>query len=327
MIVSTGMVERRCILSAFSVTSLLALTGCAAALNAGFNCQAAIEGLEGFHSRTARVNGAHLHYVCGGAGPMLFLVHGFPQDWFAFHDVMARLAKRYTVVAIDMRGIGGSSGPIERYDPTILDRDLLELARHLGSDSLYIAGHDNGGMVAYIFARAHPNMTRAAFILDAPLPGIEPWANLKAEPELWHFGFHQTPALPELLVGGHQQEYFRAFFNRLTHNPGAITDADVAHYARAYGTSEQLRAGFAFYRQCYPAIETSNRLEYRASNVPLILVGGDRSIGPLNAQIADGLRQRGWQNIAVETIGNAGHWIVDEQPQAIAAIIERHAHA
>ena len=262
----------------------------------------------------------------GGAGPTLFLVHGFPQDWFAFHDVVARLAERYSVVALDLRGIGGSTGSVEHYNPTTLTRDLLELARHLGCDSLYIAGHDNGGMVAYTFARTHPNMTRAAFILDAPLPGIEPWANIKADPELWHFGFHQTPFLPELLVHGHQKEYFRSFFDRLTHHPAAVTDADVEHYARAYGTSEQLRAGFEFYRQCYPAIEKSHGHEHARSNVPLILVGGDRSMAPVNPQIADGLRRCGWQNISVETIENSGHWIVDEQPHAVAAVIERHAH-
>jgi pimeloyl-ACP methyl ester carboxylesterase len=324
MVMSTDVWERRSILNALGVTPLLALTGCGATTSAA-NRRAAITRLGGFHSRTALLNGARLHYVCGGAGPMLFLVHGFPQDWFAFHDVMARLAERYTVIAVDMRGIGGSSGPIERYDPSTLVPDLLELARHLGSDSLYIAGHDNGGMVAYTFAKAHPRMTRAAFILDAPIPGIEPWAEIRAAPELWHFGFHQTPGLPELLVDGHQQEYFLSFFNRLTHNPGAVTDREVADYARAYGTIEQLRAGFAFYRQCYPAIEKSHRLKYAPCNVPLILVGGDRSLGPVNSQIADGLRQRGWQNITVETIESAGHWIVDEQPHAVAAVIERHA--
>ena len=325
---STDVVERRPIVKALSMTPLLALMGCASAFRNSSNRLVPIANLGNrFRSRTSVVNGARLHYVCGGAGPALLLIHGFPQDWYAFHDVMARLAERYTVIAPDLRGIGGSSGPIEHYDPTTLVRDVLELAHSVGSDSLYVVGHDNGGMLAYSFARMHPGVTRAAFILDVPIPGIEPWTQIKAQPELWHFAFHQTPELPERLVSGRQREYFREFFDRLTHNPAAVTDMDVEHYARAYETIEQLRAGFAFYRQCYPAMERSNAQDHASRDVPLILAGGDHSLGSVNPQIAEALRKHGWRNVIVETIEDCGHWIVDEQPRSVATIIERHARA
>jgi alpha-beta hydrolase superfamily lysophospholipase len=63
----------------------------------------------GFTSGTAQVNGTSIHYVRAGAGPALILVHGFPEDWYEFHRIMPRLAKRFTVIAVDLRGIGGST--------------------------------------------------------------------------------------------------------------------------------------------------------------------------------------------------------------------------
>jgi len=86
------------------------------------------------------------------------------------------------------------------------------------------AGHDNGGMVAYTFARLYPKAARGVMILDSPIPGIEPWEEVKADPILWHFGFHQTPNLPEKLIPCQQFFYFREFFNRLALNSKAITD-------------------------------------------------------------------------------------------------------
>jgi pimeloyl-ACP methyl ester carboxylesterase len=319
--------ERRALLKAMLAAPLLALPGCAGSSRTGSGPQASVAELGGggFRSHIARANGARLHYVRGGDGPALFLLHGFPQDWFAFHDVMPRLAQRFTVIAVDTRGVGGSSGPIDRYDAATLARDILELARGLGFDTLYVAGHDNGGMIAYAFARTYATATRAAFILECPIPGVEPWSQIKADPAVWHFAFHQTPNLPEQLVAGRQKEYFRSFFDRLTHHPEAISDAELEHYMHAYGSLSQLRAGFAFYRQCYPALERSSALDHARSEVPLILVGGDRSLGPVNPQLALALQRRGWQNVSVETLEDSGHWILDEQPQAVASIIERHA--
>jgi pimeloyl-ACP methyl ester carboxylesterase len=158
----------------------------------------AVGGLgDAFVSGTANVNGTTLHYVRGGVGPAVILLHGFPQDWYAFRRIMPRLAANFTVVSVDMRGVGGSAVIADAYDAATVAEDIRQLAAELDLGSIYFVGQDNGGIVAYTFARLYPQTTRGVMILDVPLPGIEPWEEVKAEPLLWHFGFHQTADLPE----------------------------------------------------------------------------------------------------------------------------------
>src|ERR1700692_4428968 len=123
-----------------------------------------------FRSETATVNGIKLHYVRGGKGPAVILIHGFPQDWFEYHSIMPRLAKRFTVIAVDLRGIGGSKATAGGYDAANMAEDIHQLLSALKLERVYIAGHDLGGMVTYAFVRRYPQVTRGAMILDVPIP-------------------------------------------------------------------------------------------------------------------------------------------------------------
>jgi pimeloyl-ACP methyl ester carboxylesterase len=279
----------------------------------------------GFASATASVNGTTLRYVRGGTGPSLVLLHGFPQDWSSFRRIMPRLAANFTVVSVDMRGVGGSAVIRTGYDAATVAEDVRQLARALDLEPIYFAGHDNGGMVAYAFARLYPDSTRGIMILDVPLPGIDPWQEIKADPALWHFGFHQAADLPEQLIRGREFIYFRAFFDRFALRREAISDEDVARYVRAYAGVERLRAGLEFYRRAYPTSETFNAATHSPLRVPIVLAGGDRATGPANMTIAEALRKHGCENVTVETIRDSGHWVVDEQPAAVAALLERYA--
>ena len=292
----------------------------------GPEVDAAAAGLgDAFVARRANVNRTTLHYVRGGTGPAVMLLHGFPQDWSVFRRIMPRLARAFTVVAVDLRGVGGSTATPSGYDAATLAQDIHELATHLGLERPYVAGHDNGGMVAYAFARLHPQSTRGVMILDVPIPGLEPWDQVKADPELWHFGFHQTPKVPEHLIAGREAVYFReVFFNRLARNRDAVSDEDLAHYVRSYAAPGQLRAGLEFYR-AYPANERFNADQRGPIDVPIVLAGGEHSLAPLHATVARSLREHGWRNVSVEVIANSGHQVIDEQPAAVADLLERYA--
>src|SRR5580704_9743248 len=101
----------------------------------------------GFVSDTAQVNGTTLHYVRGGSGPAVVLLHGFPEDWYEFRLVMPRLAKRFTVIAVDLRGVGESAPSGSGYDAAGLAEDIHQLVMSLGLEHVYVFGHDIGGMV------------------------------------------------------------------------------------------------------------------------------------------------------------------------------------
>jgi pimeloyl-ACP methyl ester carboxylesterase len=277
---------------------------------------------EGFVSTTATVNGTTLHYVRGGTGPPVILLHGFPQDWYEFHPIMLRLAKKFTGLAVDLRGVGGSAAPPSGYDAANLAEDVQQLVQHLKRERVYVVGHDIGGLVAYAFARRSLHATRGVMILDVPLPGIEPWAEVQAA--YWHIGFHQTPELPEKIIAGRQAGYFRWFFTVGTLNSKTMSDADVAHDANAYTAPQQLCAGFEFYR-AFPANEQFNAEQWQAVDVPVVLAGGDHSFGTLNPRIAADLRAHGCANVTIELIKDGGHYVLDEQPQSVAALIEHYA--
>src|ERR1700686_534213 len=97
-----------------------------------------------FASETATVNGTTLHYVRGGKGPAVILIHGFPQDWSEYHTIMPRLAKQFTVIAVDLRGVGGSTATSGGYDAANMAEDVHQLASVLKLERVYIVGHDLG---------------------------------------------------------------------------------------------------------------------------------------------------------------------------------------
>jgi pimeloyl-ACP methyl ester carboxylesterase len=169
----------------------------------------------GFESKFAEVNGTRLHYVRGGSGPAIILLHGFPEDWYEFRLVMPRLAKTFTVLAVDLRGVGESAPSATGYEAANLAEDVHQLVVSLGLEHVYVFGHDIGGMVAYAFARRYPLSARGVMILDVAFPGLDPWQDILGHPAFWHVRFHQT-GLPEKLVSGRQAEYFRYFLRQFS---------------------------------------------------------------------------------------------------------------
>jgi pimeloyl-ACP methyl ester carboxylesterase len=275
----------------------------------------------GFASHSADVNGASLHYVRGGAGQAVILPHGFPQDWAENRKVMPALAKRFTVIAIDLPGIGGSSPTPGAYDTASMARHIRALVRQLDLGRAYLVGHDIGGMVAYGYLRQFPDELRGTMILDVAIPGFGPQREMMCEAELWHVHFHQVPGLAEKMVQGHQTDYFRHFLR-----VESFTDAEVDRYVQAYAATAQLHAMFEIYRS-FPEDAAFNTSRKDRIDVPLLLAGGDLRSPFLKylPQIADDARAHGLQNVLVETIHGSEHYVVEQAPERIIELITTHA--
>jgi pimeloyl-ACP methyl ester carboxylesterase len=279
----------------------------------------------GFVAKTANVNGTTIHYVRGGSGPALVLLHGFPQDWFEWRRVMPRLSQRFTVIAVDLRGVGGSAPSVAGYAAVDLAEDVHLLIDGLDLGRVHVVGHDVGGWVAYAFARRFPDSTRTVMILETPIPGIEPWLDLDIDVPLWHGAFHMVPGLPEALVADRQAVYFRYFFDVGTKDNGVISDADVEHYADAYGDPDRLRSAFEIYR-AIPANMAYNVGQTDRIDIPLLLVGGEHVFGPVLPLLADNLRtNHGWSDIEVRIVADGKHYLVEERPDDVAELIESHS--
>src|SRR5207237_10678184 len=149
---------------------------------------------------------------------------------------MPRLAQRFTVIAVDLRGVGGSAATPSGYDAANMAQDVHELVSARKLERVYLVGHDIGGMVTYAFVRRFPAAVRGAMILDAPIPGIKGWNEAMASPTTWHVGFMQVPGLAETLVDDRTADYLSYFIGF-----GEFGWSAVAHYNRkAYGLSSSL---------------------------------------------------------------------------------------
>jgi pimeloyl-ACP methyl ester carboxylesterase len=279
------------------------------------------EAPKGFASETATVSGATVHYVRGGNGPPIILIHGFPQDWFEYRAIMPRLAKRFTVIAVDLRGIGGSKATKGEYDAVAMAEDIDQLMTSLKlQQRVYVVGHDIGGQVAYALVRRHPQALRGAMILDSPIPGVAGWDESMKGPGLWHVGFMQVPGLAEKLVEGHQADYFGYFFSFSKFPP-----AEQAHYVKAYANPAQLHAVFEMYR-AFPADVKFNAAQHGPNDVPLFLAAGEKSpFAALVPKMAEGLRATGFTHVETGLIAGAVHYVVQDQPDTTAGLIEQHA--
>src|SRR5262245_6262591 len=143
-----------------------------------------------FTSRYVNANGVHLHTVIGGKGPPLLLVHGWPQTWYQWRLVMPALARDFTVIAVDQRGIGLSGKPQSGYDSGTQANDLVALMETLGHKRFAIVGFDTGAEIGYAMAADHPDRVASLVVGEAIITGITPSPPLllpgPLNRRLWH---------------------------------------------------------------------------------------------------------------------------------------------
>jgi pimeloyl-ACP methyl ester carboxylesterase len=271
----------------------------------------------GFTSASARVDGSSLHYVRGGHGPAVILLHGFPEDWSEYQAIMPELAKRFTVVAIDLPGIGRSAPPTGGYDAPNLAARIHGLSEALHLDRPYLVGHDLGGIVAYAYIRQFPGALRGAMIIDVPMPGVAGWD--ESTTGLWHIGFIQTPGLAEKLVPGRQDAFLGWFYDM-----GKFSQAEREYYAKAY-RAPQLHSAFEIYR-AFPKDVEWNAAQTTPNSVPLVFAVGAKSFFAARQQtFIDGYRAKGMTHVEAAQIPDASHYVVADNPDGVAALIEKHA--
>jgi pimeloyl-ACP methyl ester carboxylesterase len=274
-----------------------------------------------FSHRTASVNGGiQLHYVIGGHGHPIVLLHGWPQTWYEWLHVMPALAKNYTVIAPDLRGLGDSSKPLTGYDGKTVAEDIHQLVTQLGLKTIFLVGHDIGTQVAYSYAAAHPTEVKRLAVMELTIPGFAP----PGRPPLWWAIFHQTPDVPEALVHGKEMMYLPWFYHNLAYNPSAITQADINEFVSHYSAPGGMRAGFEYYR-AFPqdAIQNENYSKTKLT-MPVLAVGGGY-IPVLGGNITMPSIIYGMkilaQNVQGITVPNSGHYIPEEQPDFVIKLL------
>ncbi|ORM62824.1 hydrolase [Pantoea rodasii] len=281
-----------------------------------------VSGLPGFSHAYASVEGVRLHYVSGGntQGETLVLLAGFPQSWFAWRHVMATLSEHYFIVAPDLPGQGDSDKPYSGYDTFSLAQTVQGLLQQLEITRYYLAAHDVGAWVAWPFATLYQDQVIKLALLDAGIPGVTLPEALPATPEkawkTWHFAFHLLPDLPEALIAGREEIYLEWFLKRKAASPMVFGDEDMAEYTRLLQQNGALRAGMAAYREV--SVSAAQNRDLLRDNgkltVPLLAVSADQGSIP---DMAIPLREFAAEVSGIK-IAHCGHFIPDEQPQALA---------
>ncbi|MFD9489287.1 alpha/beta fold hydrolase [Streptomyces sp. NPDC059991] len=270
----------------------------------------------GFRSHHAHVNGVRLHYVAGGSGAPLVLLPGWPQTWWSYRKVMPVLARRFRVIAVDLRGQGSSEKPQGGYDKKTMARDVRELVRALGYDRVNIAGHDIGSKVAFSFAANHGDATRKVAMLDALHPD-ESFYELPLIPRpgagfnLWWYAFNQVQGLPEELIRGRSRHLIDWFFANSLTDQSLVGDFDRNVYARAYDTPDGIRAANGWYRAF--AQDIADIKTYPKITAPLLGLSSEVSY----AQFRQTLPTLA-TDVRVVKLDKTVHYLQEEAPDRVA---------
>ena len=271
-----------------------------------------------FSHHMASVNGIQMHYVIGGQGDPLVLLHGFPQSWYEWRHIMPALAKNYTVIAPDLRGFGDSSKPVTGYDGNTTAEDIYQLTSQLGFNQILLVAHDVGSQTAYSYAAAHPNNVSKLVIMDFPFPGFLPPEFGENGP--WWFAFYQVPDLPEALLEGKEREYISWFMKGLAYNPSAITEEDIDVFVSHVSAPGGMRAAFEHFR-AFPLDAEQNKESAKDKiTMPVLVLGGDiypALGGDFPGNFALSSTQALAENVTGVTVPLSGHWIPEEQPEFV----------
>ena len=268
------------------------------------------EKIDYIHYKTT-VNGILMHYVIGGKGDAVVLLHGWPETWYEWRNIIPELiANNYTVIAPDMRGLGDSEKPQTGYDTKTLAEDIYQLVKKLGYSKIYLVAHDWGGPVAYSYAAAHREDVRKMIILDTLLPGFGFEEAGSFSPDgIWHFSFHAVRDLPEKLIDGKEDVYLNWFYD-WTYNQSAITPEDREEYIKQYSKPGAMRAGFEYYRAVFEDAEQNKEYAKEKLKIPILTIGGEAAIGNFTTTSF----QRVANNVTGITLSNTGHFIPEERP-------------
>jgi haloacetate dehalogenase len=263
-----------------------------------------------------------MNYRDSGTGPLVVLLHGWPQTSYCWRLVEPLLAQQFRVVAPDLRGYGLTDKPQTGYDKRRMAQDICDLVNALGFDTVRLVGHDRGARVAHRFALDHPEMLTHVSLLDiAPTLHAFRTGTPETSQGYWHWLFHLRRDLPELLVGANIDGYLRYFFEQWTVQRRAVEDA-IGHYVTAFSRPGALRAGFEDYRATIPDDLAHDQADHEAGRVigiPLRVLWGEQGL----AASADLLEV--WRRYASAVTGQSlphcGHFLAEERPQLLSELL------
>jgi pimeloyl-ACP methyl ester carboxylesterase len=268
-------------------------------------------------------DGETLHVRIGGTGPAVLLLHGFGDTGDMWEPLARRLMRDHTVVVPDLRGMGLSSHPEDGYDKKSQAVGVAAVLDSLHLRNFQLVTHDIGNMVGYALAAQYRDRVTAWVVMDAPLPGLGHWEQQLLSPKTWHFNFRGPDV--ERLVAGRERILLDRFYNELSAHPERIDEQTREHYAALYARPKAMHDAFAQFA-AFPTDAHDNQAFLAAGKLilPVLAIGGAASYG---ASLAGEIGAAA-DHVEAATVSDAGHWLMEEQPeqtmQLITAFLAKH---
>ena len=273
-----------------------------------------------FRSHLIRANGIRQHVVIGGDGPPLLLVHGWPENWYAWRFLMPALANDFTVIAPDQRGIGLTEKSPDGYDSATLANDLVALMDALGHGQFAVVGHDTGYIISYALAADHRD--RVARLVVAEIPGPPGTGPDEVQPplflgesdnnRLWHIPFNRVnDELIVDMVSRSADAYYR--YEYAVQGGGAtLPEYAIKYYVKLFTRDrDALRASFGLYRAWDAHLAQNLTREAVPLTIPVLGIGGANSWANLPGDAMRGLAN----DVQTVVIPDTGHWVAEQAPE------------
>lgn len=284
----------------------------------------------GFQQHRAKLSGAEINFRRAGDGPPVLLLHGYPQTHAMWHAVAPQLARRFTVIAADLRGYGDSSKPEsdsrhQAYSKRTMANDMVELMAGLGWRRFAVVGHDRGGRVAYRMALDHPDAVSKLSVLDI-VPTHTMWSRMDKTlaTATYHWLFLIQPdGLPETMIAKDPGYYLRETLRRWA-RPGFVFEPSaLAEYVRCFSSAAAIHAACEDYRAgaTVDFEHDSQDLDRRRIGCPVQAVWGQTGL----AQKGDAVLSawRSWAtDLRGQAIDNCGHFVAEEAPEETLGALE-----
>jgi pimeloyl-ACP methyl ester carboxylesterase len=264
-----------------------------------------------------------LHAVEAGSGPLVVLLHGFPEFWWSWrHQIPALAAAGFRVVAPDLRGYNLSDRPVRVADYGLrhLTSDVAGVIRAMGEKKAHVVGHDWGGGIAWEFAMLYPDMLERLAILNAPHPVRLQQALLRSFTQLKKSGYmlyFQLPRLPERFLA---TDDFKNLRRSLTlGRSGRVPMEEIQPYVDAARRADGLRGGLNYYRAMVRGLFTRAVPKPVRVEAPVLVIWGEKDPF-LGRELAE--PPSSWvRDARVEFLPNASHSVALDEPERVSALL------
>jgi pimeloyl-ACP methyl ester carboxylesterase len=263
-------------------------------------------------------NGLRLHYVTQGEGPLMLMLHGFPEFWYSWRHQIPEFAKDYKVVALDLRGYNDSDKPKAQSAYTMSEfiQDIEGVIKGLGYDECILVGHDWGGAIAWSFAYAHPDMVERLIVLNIPHPakfaeGFRTPQQLLKSSYMFLF---QLPVLPEMLLQAGDYQAIENAFKGMAVHKSAFTPEDLEAYKDAAAKRGAMTAALNYYRNAIQHFSLFNK-NWGVLNVPTLTIWGEKDTA-LGRELTYGTAAY-VNSFQIRYIPDASHWVQQEKPELV----------